>query len=922
MNTVNVRLLVILLVGLLVVGVGGFFLHGYQQQRNVEFWEKLAEDALKQADEAMAAGKTKEAEQLYDEAVKHLATCSKLRRDDIDLQERLGMLLADLTARRRSPRMFDQATRYLEYVVRAEPRRTKACRRLVDLYMTVGDARNAKDHIEETLLKETPNDVELLVLLGTCEAQLGQYVKAAQTFQKAAEVAPDHLDAYARLAAVLRDLLDRPAEADQWIAKMLENNPQSAHAHGLAANYYLNTESYDQALAEAQESLKLDPEGQEALWLGSRCAVGQARQLLQKRQAEEAKTLLQQARDYAKRGVELYPHDVPLRLAQADVELASGNAPRAVELLQEGLRAVGDHPDLLWRLGNLLIDLKRPDEAQAVWEQLRDTGMADTMAGFMGARLAYARGNWRKAIERFERIRSSLVREPDIAKQADLLTGRCYAELGNPDQAVLAYRRALDLDPRFVPATGALIDALVKMGRLDEALQEYQRISARVPAAGWLPVARIMISRMRQRPPDRRNWQQVERILERIAEAVPGSPDVTVLQADVLAEQGHWDEAEALLRKAIEAQPQEATLWAGLIALAQRRQDWEQVEQVLAEAEQKAGDSTELRLSKAFYLLQRYGSEAAEQLAQLAEAPDSFDDEERVRLWQAMLGLALRLDDHALAAQLARQVADLQPNNVHVRFTLLELALRDRDLQAVEQVLQEVEQVEGQGPLWHYGQAVRLSVAAGDRSDDPRLDEALSHLRQAGEQRPSWSRIPLLRASVYHQQGKLKLALDNYLEAIQMGARNPEAIRRAADMLVSQGQVDDALALIALLDERDVSRVEGLEEVELRARALKGDLDRALELARKAAEGSNDHRDFLWLGQLLFSKARQVQQSDDPSAAELLLEEAGTAFRRATELGPTDPRSWISRRLPKPWPPRNTRCRPMSRDWACRSATR
>lgn len=894
MHTVNLRLLAILLVGLVVVVTGAIVLHAFQQGRNVQFWENLAEDALKRADEALNAGKTSEAEPLYDEAIKHLTNCARLREDDIDLQERLGMLLADVAVRRQDGRMFNQALGHLEYVVRAEPGRSKARRRLVDLFMAAGDARNASVHLERYLLKDAPNDADLLVLLGQCQARLGEHLKAAQTFQKAAELAPDHLDAYTRLAAVLRGPLGRAANGDQWIAKMLELNPQSARAHWLAASYYRTAEMYAQGLAEAQKALSLEPDGREALLLASRCAVAQAGQLLAERKADEAKALFEQARQYAARGAELYPDDVGVYLVQAEVETSAGNRPQAIVILQASLELAGQHAELLWRLGHLLIDAGRLDEAEEVYKQLQDAGAADPRAVFLGARLAYVRGNWREAIEGFESIRSRLIQLPDLAKQADLITGRCYAELNNPDQAVLAYRRALDVDPLYVPAKAALIDTLVGMGRLDEALREYQQIAARVPAAGWVPVVRVMINRNRQQPSERQDWTQVERILEQIGQALPDSLDVPLLKAEVLAAQGRIAEAESLLTTARDANPKEAQLWAGLISLAQRRGDSQRVEQLLAEAEAQSGDSPELRISKAFYLVQRHGLEAVGQLAQLAENVESFDEAARVRLWDALLGLVQRVGERALATRLAQQIAQSQPNNLRVRFTLLELALRERDLQTVERVLKEIEQIEGRGPLWHYGQAVRLSLLVGNKADDPRLEEALQHLRQAGEQRASWSRIPLLKASIYHQQGKLSLALDNYLQAIQMGDRNPEAIRRAADLLLAQNRADEALGLIALLDQRDVARSADLEEVELRARAMTGDLDRALELARKAAEDSPDYRDLLWLGQLLFAKAQQVQESEGPSGSDLLREEAGTAFRRATELGPTEPQTWIS----------------------------
>ena len=51
------------------------------------------------------------------------------------------------------------------------------------------------------------------------------------SFRKSIELAPKQLEAYADLAGLLRERLNLPQEADEYMRKMVRQNPKSAKAH-------------------------------------------------------------------------------------------------------------------------------------------------------------------------------------------------------------------------------------------------------------------------------------------------------------------------------------------------------------------------------------------------------------------------------------------------------------------------------------------------------------------------------------------------------------------------------------------------------------------------------------------------------------------------------------------------------------------
>jgi len=869
MRVLNIRLLAVVLACVVFFGGIVFFVHGLQVPRIAHIFLREADKAEKRAEQAAENGDAGQARRERLNAARNLASYVRLVPKNVDALEKLGMTLSEL-------KHYGQAFDVLERVVRKDPTRKQTRRELVDIAIAMRRFSDARAHLERYLLAENPNDAELLGLLGQCQAAMTENAEALKSFQKAIELAPQRIEVYPRLAEILRTRFKRNGQAERVMAKMIEANPDSQRAHLLHGQYLHEIGAADGAMQSAQKALELKPDDRDALWLAAQCALEQQD--------------LPRARQYAQRGIELYPTHVPMYITLSDVELRAARRDAAVETVQKGLDAIGDDRQLLWRKANLLIEAGRIEEAEQSTGKLAASDCPEAMLDYLRARLDFAQSRWLSASRKFEHARPGLTGSPGLLKQIDFWLGECYGKLGNTDRQISAYRRAVVLDHFFAPARAGIAEALLRAGRVDEAMIEYRQLMKLGTAAklGVIPWARMLVLRTLRQKPSQRRWGPVEHTLDEVERLVPDSVEVPILRAQVLVAQGRTEEAKALLTEERDKRPKEVLPWTVLAALAQRQGDWSGAEQILDQARQRLGVRPELLIARANYLAQRHGKAAVEQLRELADETQGLSDAGRVQLWKGLLRTAIQLGDDEQVERLCRRISQAEPNNVQVQFLLFELALRGGDAAAMDEALEKIRQIE-QGPLWLYGRAVRLSWQ-GKKGDEQLLREALALLKQARQLRPSWPRIPLLAGGIHDQLGQADPALENYLLAIDMGERNPAAIRRAVQLLYLQHRFLEARKLLGRFEEIPPELLGMARSVDLRL----GNLQQALDSARKAADGSNDCMDHVWLGQILGLMGQRAKANQRPQEAEEMLRQAKRALQRATELDDRNPIPWMA----------------------------
>ena len=227
-------------------------LHAFQVSRQSRF-------LLEQAQRA-------EKDQQYETAIKRFQQYVKLAPEDVAAQAEYGLLLADRGDLR-------DAAIMLEKVLRAEPDRDAARRRLVKVEMRIGRASDAKAHLD-VLLAKSPHDAVLRDEMGICQATQGDFDPALASFKESVARDPHQVETYVQLAQLLRQL-KRPDEADAWIKKLVAANPKSAPAHLFAGRYLAGTNRTKQAGEQADEALKLAPKDADVLLLAFQVAIAE-----------------------------------------------------------------------------------------------------------------------------------------------------------------------------------------------------------------------------------------------------------------------------------------------------------------------------------------------------------------------------------------------------------------------------------------------------------------------------------------------------------------------------------------------------------------------------------------------------------------------------------------------------------------------
>ena len=370
---------------------------------------------------------------------------------------RARLLQAELFERSR--RWNDAAEAY-GLAAQENPKATELRLRQATALLSGDRAEEAKTLLQQ-IVETSPTDLQARYLLAQTQRELGDAEGAEQTARALLKIAPDDVRGPVLLSQVYADRRDH-AKVIELLRPLIEKqaiaNSQSALGVTLRlANAYMALDQPDAAIGVLEKARASRPDSPMDAYL--------LQTLIMARRWDRAVSLGQQA--HAAR-----PNDLQVGRLLAQALIGAGRADEAVGILEEERKQRPDDAGTTLALATTLADAKREAQALALLAEAEKTFGGQVMYWFQRGAILERMQRRDEAITAF---RKALDVDPAHAPTLNYL-GYMLVEDGRQlDEAVRLIRQAVEAEPDNGSYLDSLGWAFYKQGRLGEAREQLER---------------------------------------------------------------------------------------------------------------------------------------------------------------------------------------------------------------------------------------------------------------------------------------------------------------------------------------------------------------------------------------------------------------------------------------------------------------
>lgn len=619
-------------------------------------------------------------------------------------------------------------------------------RNAVDLDATFGEARKRL--------------AEAYARSGDAPRAFEQFIRAADLLPKDAEL---QLIAGAYLLAA-----QKPEDALARADNALKLQPDNIQAHLLRGNALAGLSSFDDALKAIEEAIRLDPErGTTFTQLGV-VELARGRQP----EAEAAFT----------KAVKLAPKSVEAHLALGNFYWSRGNAPETEKAFRGALEVDANNSFANRAMAAFSIATGKYRDAEPYLKRLAEAG--EPSAIFALTDYYIASGRAKDAVARLEADKEKLKDVPDVGQRL----ARAYAAAGDATRAKTLVDQVLEASPSAIDAQLLKSQLLLNEGQRDAAFETVRA------AAG----------------------------------ANPNSAEAHFALARLYGARGDFAAAEASYREVLRINPRAA---AAQIAIAKLQLSSGNREAALRTAEEVARTqptNLDARLQLVRSLITSKDFQRADR--ELTELRTAYPSVGLIHVQSAMLALA-KNDVPGTRASLARAEA-LDPKSIDLLAASIALDFKTNNpAGAKARVEQRVKETPTPAVLML---AARTYAVTGDQPSAERI------LRQAIELDPSLLTPYEMLGQMYVAQNKLNEARVEFEQLAKRQAKPVSALTMVGIILMTQGQTEPAKKKfedVLAIEPRAVIAANNLAWMHAESG---DDLDLALKLAQTATAQAPD----------------------------------------------------------------------------------
>lgn len=429
---------------------------------------------------------------------------------------------------------------------------------------------------------------------------------------------------------------------------------------------------------------------------------------------------------------------------------ARGDIERALGFYEQALKLRPEFPEAEFQRGNALVSLGRVDEAETAFR-----------------RAIQLKKNWALP---YSSLAALLMR-----RQKD-------------QDAAVALRQALSIDPQDNVALRLLAEIQLKSGASKEALDLAQRATqnAEAPASAWITLA------MAERANG--NKEAARKTLDRVLKDDPKNLAALLERSDLFLDEKAYEPAIADLKDAVALRANDKSLLSRLAFAYQQAGKSEEAAAVAKaaglEVQQDPADD-KIRVIGTPEEIEAANSE--DRVISRKAIESLIDKNPRSAMLLARLGASYRVDDPARSLELYRRASELQPTEVDYAVGYAAALVQARRFDEAAAILRKVIQREPQNYAAHANLATSLYEAK-------RYADAISEFKWVLSTKPDVVVAHYFIATSYDYLGEYPLALAAYQKFLT-----------SADARTNQLEIDKVKLRLPML-QRQIQLGEGVKK--------------------------------------------------------------------------------------------------------------
>lgn len=351
-----------------------------------------------------------------------------------------------------------EAAQIYRHMLEENPASAQTAYNLALALETMRDLKGAEDVLRNAV-EVDPTMADIPAELGRLQLARGDLQSAQKSLESALKIHPELVDARANLAMIYARNGDL-VSAERLLRQAVEDDPKFKEGHLNLGLILAQQNRKPDAIKELDKAVALAPQDPATL-----STVGKAK--VQMGMMSEGIALLRKV-------VDLAPD---LAAAHLDLALALANGydlSAALEQSSEAVRLAPQSAVAHFYRGRILYDLGRPADAQSEFEISSRLGPQMSEPRYFLALINKHVGNYPAAANLFEE--TVKLQPGNVMAWFEL--GQSYEQVSDKEKAIAAWRKAIEIDPKFSQALISLARALHSTDRTesDQLMTRYAAV--------------------------------------------------------------------------------------------------------------------------------------------------------------------------------------------------------------------------------------------------------------------------------------------------------------------------------------------------------------------------------------------------------------------------------------------------------------